>query len=90
MHDCIYMILSIHMGLVRHTSVFLKAIPNIESAMQQNLIELWCWFFAYGRHSQKQKIDSVILSSLTVWLLSFGPKLFSANRIAWFFNVKYL
>ena len=36
----------------------------------------------------KQQIDSVISSSLTVWFLSFGPKILLANQIAWFCNIK--
>ena len=40
-----------------------------------------------GRHQKKQNIDSVISSSLTAWLLNFGPEIHSANQITWFFNL---
>ena len=47
-HKYIYLIQSIHMGVVRHTRVFPKVILNIKTAIYQDWIELWCWFLTQG------------------------------------------
>ena len=47
-HKYIYLIQSIHMGVVRHTRVFPEVILNIKTAICQDWIELWCWFLTQG------------------------------------------
>ena len=76
----------IHMDLVRCTWTCQMEFPMLN--MQYFKIELSfnADFLHMSSFLQKQQIDSVLSSSLTDWFLSFGPKVFLANQIAWFFT----
>ena len=81
-HKIIYLIHSIHIGVVNLTSACKEwfSILNLEYVKTELSYDT---DFLYMGCIWKQQIDSVISSSLTVWFLWF-----LANQIAWFCNIK--
>ena len=63
-----------HLGMSQVTS-------NTESATCQDWIELWYWFFWTWINIH----NSVVSTTLTVYFLCCGLKIFSANQKSWFF-----
>ena len=82
-HKIIYLIHSIHIGVVYLTSACQEwfSILNLEYDKTELSYDT---DFLYMGCIWKQQIDSVISSSLTVWFLWF-----LANQIAWFCNIKF-
>ena len=82
-HKYMYLIQSIHMGVVRHILTCQKQSSMLNWQYVKTALSYDSDFLYMFKHLQKQKIDSVSSSSvITVWFLNFFKKSLAANCIA--------
>ena len=72
---------SIQKSLVRHTWESQKLFPVLNPQDVKTELSYDVVFLLMGRHLCRQQNGSDFPSSLTVWLLSFDPKIFLTNQI---------